>query len=93
MIVSIEILLGIDACDSLKQKRGMLKPLLAALHRQFNAAAAEIGHQDEHLQAEIGIAIVGNQARHLQSEADTIISWVEDHWRDGDVIDTKVEIL
>ncbi|MCJ7708279.1 MAG: DUF503 domain-containing protein, partial [Anaerolineales bacterium] len=35
--------LRLPGCSSLKQKRSRLKPLLAALHREFNLSAAEIG--------------------------------------------------
>lgn len=93
MIASIEITLGLDVCASLKEKRGMLKPLLAGIHNRYNASAAEIDMQDSLGYAKIGISLVGNDARHLQSEADTIINWVEQAWRHGDVIENDLELL
>ena len=38
--------LHLPGCSSLKEKRGRLKPLLSALHQNFNVSAAEIDHQD-----------------------------------------------
>jgi uncharacterized protein len=43
--------------QSLKDKRGYVRPLVAAL-RRFEVAAAEVGALDRHGRAEIGVAVV-----------------------------------
>jgi uncharacterized protein YlxP (DUF503 family) len=93
MIGLLTIHLGIPGCASLKEKRGRLKPLLARLHRQFNVSTAEMGLQDKWQEAVIACGMVGNDAAHLQSALETVRKWVEDNWPDGDVLDTKVEII
>lgn len=93
MVVSVEIVLSLDGCASLKEKRGWLKPLLAGLRRRFNASAAETGLQDSHDRAGITIAMAGNERRHLQSEADTLLDWVEENWRAGELLDAQVVFL
>lgn len=85
--------LHLQACASLKEKRGRLKPLIHRLHREFNVSAAEMDLQDKWTEAVIACAMLGNSAAHLRSAQETVRRWVEAHWPDGDVLDTKIEIL
>jgi hypothetical protein len=48
---------------SLKAKRSYVRPVVAAL-RRFEVAAAEVGDQDLHGRARIGVAVVSAEARH-----------------------------
>ena len=93
MIATLSFHLRLPGCGSLKEKRGRLKPLLARLHRQFNVSAAEMGLQDTWQEAVIACGMVGNDASHLQSALETVRKWVENNWPDGDVVDTKVEVI
>ena len=52
----IDLLLPGDS-RSLKAKRGYLRPILAAL-RKYEVSAAEVGDQDRHGRAQIGVAVV-----------------------------------
>jgi Uncharacterized protein conserved in bacteria len=45
--------LHLEGCHSLKEKRGLLKPLTAALRRSCNVSVAETAHQDLWQRAEI----------------------------------------
>src|SRR6476661_1442094 len=61
MIVAITTWeLHLPACHSLKEKRGVLKPLTAGLRRSLNLSVAETGHQDLWQRAEIACAAVGS---------------------------------
>ncbi len=61
MIVGIQTWdLHLPGCHSLKDKRGVLKPLTAALRRSLNVSVAETGHQDLWQRAEIACAAVGS---------------------------------
>jgi uncharacterized protein YlxP (DUF503 family) len=60
MIVAITTWeLHLPACHSLKEKRGVLKPLTSALRRALNVSVAETGHQDLWQRAEIACAALG----------------------------------
>jgi uncharacterized protein YlxP (DUF503 family) len=60
MIVAITTWeLHLPACHSLKEKRGVLKPLTSALRRALNVSVAETGHQDLWQRAEIACAAIG----------------------------------
>ncbi len=93
MIGLLTLHLHLPGCASLKEKRGRLKPLLARLHREFNVSAAEMGLHDKWTEAVIACAMLGNDAAHLQSALETVCKWVEANWPDGDVLDTKLEII
>ena len=68
MIVAVQTWeLHLPGCHSLKEKRGVLKPLTAALRQRLNVSVAETGHQDLWQRAEIACAAVGS-ARALVEE-------------------------
>lgn len=92
MIATLTIHLHLPGCASLKEKRGHIKPLIARLHREFNLSVAEIDLQDQWQEAVVGCAMIGNEHGHLESALQTVARWVEGHWRDGDVIEQRIEI-
>jgi uncharacterized protein YlxP (DUF503 family) len=56
---------------SLKQKRAVVRPLVAALRNKFPVVAvAETGHLDLHRRAEIGVAVVSATATHAAEVLD-----------------------
>ena len=93
MIGVLTFHLHLPGCASLKEKRGRLKPLLARLHRQFNVSAAEMGLQDKWQEAIVACGMVGNDSAYLQSALEMVRKWAEANWPDGDVLDTKIELL
>jgi uncharacterized protein YlxP (DUF503 family) len=92
-IAILTIHLHIPGCGSLKEKRSYIKPLIARLRREFNLSVAEVGLQDAWQEAVIGCAMVGSDQAFLQSALQTVMRWVEANWREGDVIDQKVELI
>ena len=60
MIVAVQTWeLHLPGCHSLKEKRGVLKPLTIGLRRSLNVSVAETDHQDLWQRAEIACAVVG----------------------------------
>ncbi|HVA60284.1 MAG TPA: DUF503 domain-containing protein [Mycobacteriales bacterium] len=60
--LALDVLLGDSR--SLKEKRGMVRPIVAELQRRFMVAAAEAGHLELHRRALLGVAVVAADARH-----------------------------
>jgi hypothetical protein len=61
--LTLDLLLG--DVHSLKQKRSVVRPIVAELLRRFPAAAvAETGALDLHRRVEIGVAVVAGTAAH-----------------------------
>ncbi len=64
MIVAVQTWeLHLPGCHSLKEKRGVLKPLTIGLRRSLNVSVAETDHQDLWQRAEIACAAVGTDRR------------------------------
>jgi uncharacterized protein len=59
---SFDLLLG--DVRSLKQKRSLVRPLVAELRRRFDVSAAEAGHLDLHRRALVGVAVVAPDRAH-----------------------------
>jgi uncharacterized protein YlxP (DUF503 family) len=93
MLATLTIHLHLPACASLKEKRGQIKPLISRLHREFNVSVAEMALQDKWDEAVIVCAMVGNDHAFLESALQNVAKWVKSHWPDGDVWDTKIEVV
>lgn len=61
--LEFDILLG--DIHSLKQKRSVIRPIVAELQRKLAVAAAETGSLDLHRRAGIGVAIVAADRAHV----------------------------
>ena len=66
--IEFDILLG--DVRSLKEKRSIIRPLIAELSRRTECAAAEVGAQDLHRRTEIGVSIVATHASHVRDVLD-----------------------
>ncbi len=58
--------LHLAGCQSLKDKRRIVKSLKDRLHRQFNVSAAEVEHQDSWQRAALACAVVTTDRRHAE---------------------------
>ena len=63
--LTLDLLLG--DVHSLKEKRSLVRPVVAELKRKFEVSAAETGHQDLHRRAEIGVAITAADVGHVRA--------------------------
>ncbi|MFJ5550457.1 MULTISPECIES: DUF503 domain-containing protein [unclassified Streptomyces] len=66
--LSFDLLLG--DVRSLKEKRSVVRPIVAELQRKFSVSAAEVGDQDLHRRARIGVAMVSGDTGHLSDVLD-----------------------
>ena len=62
-MVAFDVLIG--DVRSLKQKRSVVRPIVAELRRRFSVSAAETGSMDLHRRAGIGIAVVAADRAHV----------------------------
>jgi uncharacterized protein YlxP (DUF503 family) len=59
-----DLLLG--DVHSLKEKRGVIRPIVAELRRRFEVSAAETGAQELHRRAEVSVALVAADHTHAK---------------------------
>ena len=62
--LALDVLLG--DVRSLKEKRSVVRPVVAELKRTFEVSAAEAGHLDLHRRALIGVAVVAADGAHVR---------------------------
>ncbi|MGW9402945.1 DUF503 domain-containing protein [Arthrobacter sp. NPDC055585] len=68
---TLEFDLLLEDVHSLKQKRSLVRPLVAELARKFAVSAAETGQLDLHRRAEVGIGIVAADRAHVVEVLDS----------------------
>lgn len=61
--LEFDVLLG--DVHSLKQKRSLIRPIVAELQRRFAVSAAETGSLDLHRRAGLGVAMVAADRAHV----------------------------
>jgi uncharacterized protein YlxP (DUF503 family) len=73
--LSVDLLLG--DVHSLKEKRSIVRPIVAELTRRLPVAAGEVGEVDLHRRCLIGVAVVGAdpaRPRELLDAAERVIA-------------------
>jgi hypothetical protein len=78
MVIGLgRVTLRLQECHSLKEKRKIVKSMIGQIRSRFNASVAEVGANDLHQRAEIGVAVVGNDRMFINSIIDKIFNLVE----------------
>jgi uncharacterized protein YlxP (DUF503 family) len=67
--MELDLLLG--DVHSLKEKRSIVRPIVAELRRRYDVAAAEAGHLDLHRRSLVGVAVVAADAAHCGEVLDS----------------------
>jgi uncharacterized protein YlxP (DUF503 family) len=74
--LTLDLLLG--DVRSLKEKRSVVRPVVAELRRKHAVSASEAGALDLHRRAVIGVAVCGPDAAHVRSVLDACERLVAD---------------
>jgi len=78
MIVGLcTIQLQIPASGSLKDKRQVLRSVIARARNEFNISIAEVDHQDSWQLATLGVACVSNEASYVQGLIERVVRFIE----------------
>lgn len=72
--IEFDILLG--DVQSLKEKRSLVRPVIAELKRRFEVSAAETGFLDQHRRALLGAGLVAADRAHLVEVLDAVERFV-----------------
>jgi uncharacterized protein YlxP (DUF503 family) len=94
MVIAVaRVSLHLPASRSLKDKRQILKSLLAQVQRQFQIAAAEVEHHDRLQHGVLGLACVSTDAAHADSVLARAIGFLASSKHETDLIGYETEIL
>jgi uncharacterized protein len=84
--------LHLASCQSLKDKRSVVKSLKDRLHQRFNVSVAETAHQELWQRAELTASVVSTDRRHAESvlrEADRLVAGADG----ARIVDTSTSYL
>lgn len=92
-ILVCEVELYLPGVLSLKEKRSIIKSLLAKMRHEFNVANAEIDHLDTWQSAMIAFTAVSNSTKILQQVHQQVLDWIESRFPDAMIVKQMQEIL
>lgn len=92
IIGTCKIYLYASSVHSLKEKRTIVKSMLAKVKNKFNVSIAEIENLDMHQSIVIGIACVSNSSSHANSCIQNVIEFIEQN-TEAEVQDVVIEML
>jgi len=94
MIVGVsQITLHLPGCHSLKDKRQIIKSVMARVRQQFEVAIAEVDEQDRWQIAKLGVSCVGNSSQHIDEILGRVRRYIEETRPDIIVTGAEVEII
>jgi len=77
----LTLALSIDQADSLKDKRQVIKSLIAHIREKFNVSVAEVDELDIWRRAVLGVAVVTNEAAFANEVLSKVVNHVEGDFR------------
>ena len=88
-----ELTLHLPTSASLKDKRQIVRSVLARLRNQFEVSAAEVDHQDTWQLTTLGLAYASGDAHHARSVVENAVRYVEESRPDLDISGDGIEVL
>jgi uncharacterized protein YlxP (DUF503 family) len=70
---------SLPGTQSIKDKRRIVRSLLARLQRRFRVAAAEVTHQDSWRRAGLAVAYISTDARHADEVLAHVATEIDRH--------------
>jgi uncharacterized protein YlxP (DUF503 family) len=83
----------VPGVTSLKDKRGIVKPLVARLRKEFNVSVAEVEDQDQWGHAVIAVAAVSASPDYVHGLLTRAAESVAEWRLDAELVDYRVEML
>jgi uncharacterized protein len=83
----------IPGCQTLKDKRSQLKPLLHRIHCEFNVSISETDYHDKRAEAIITAAMASNDPKYLQNTFYKLIAFIKHHYPNLEIVRDSIELL
>ena len=77
-VAAARVTLRLDASQSLKDKRQVVRSLLQRLRNEFSVSAAEVATQEKRQLATLGLAYVSGDASHAEDVLDNALRYIEE---------------
>jgi hypothetical protein len=83
----------IPGVTSLKEKRGIVKPLVARIRHEFNVSVAEAEDHDQLGHTVLAIAAVSASGEYVQGLLQRVAECVAEWRLDAELVDYQIEML
>ncbi len=87
------VVLHLAESHSLKQKRTVVKSVIARLRNRFNVAVAEVDSQDSWGVATLGIVCVSTDPRHANEIIDKVVAFIASERLDAEIGEVLTELI
>lgn len=77
IIQSLNLVMYLAHCKSLKDKRRIIKSLTQRCRKKFNVSISEIDFLDNHIRGSLGIVIVSNSQSYGDKVLDQCLNFIE----------------
>lgn len=93
MVIGVAVIeLHVEASQSLKAKRGVVRSIAGRLRNTFNVSVAEVGGQGTWQRATIGLSMTGNDATAVRRTLRRAVDFVEETHL-AQVLDSDVDTI
>jgi uncharacterized protein YlxP (DUF503 family) len=79
--------------QSLKEKRSVIKPILARVRDRFNVSAAEVEDQDTWQRSTLAFACVTSDADYAHGLLTKVVTFIEQSHFDANILDYQIQLL
>jgi hypothetical protein len=93
IIGACTITLYIPAARSLKEKRKVVKSLLARVRNEYNVSIAEVDEQDTWQTAVLGVSCVSTSQRYAHGQLEAVVRFIEEQRPDVPLVGYAIEML
>ncbi|HEY4036016.1 MAG TPA: DUF503 domain-containing protein [Ktedonobacteraceae bacterium] len=94
MVIGVcQITLHLPDSHSLKEKRQIVKSIIARVHNQFEVAVAEVENNDLWQLATLGMSCVSNSSQHASEVLERVRNYIEETRPDLIISNLETEIL
>lgn len=88
----LRLVVRLPEAQSLKEKRWLIKSLVARIRNRFNVSISEIENQDKWQIATMAVAHVGDEQSHSNRLLDQVLNFA-DTVKQVEVIDSRIEFF
>jgi uncharacterized protein YlxP (DUF503 family) len=85
--------LNISTAASLKDKRQVVKSIIARLRNEFNISVAEVDRLDSWQSAIVAAVTVSSDREYAHALMTRVALWVERHRLDCELVDYEIELI
>jgi len=78
---------------SLKDKRKVLKSVIARVRNKYNVAIAELDDQDLWQLATLGVACLSNDGQQVHKVLSKVVDFIAESRLDAEILDYHIEIM